>query len=150
MDSANKLHFPVRPVPSQLPITAIMSTFPPQGRLPAAGRPSHRRKFRFYPKNPGNGSISCGEKTCRAGQQCRRLGCSEAETQHSRTSPGDGESTPGENPQNLVIASSTRNPVRQSDFPRPPPPLPREGGGAAVCGASRRMFTILDSGSSPE
>jgi hypothetical protein len=32
------------------------------------------------------------------GTQGRRLGCSEAETQRSRTSPGDGESTPGENP----------------------------------------------------
>jgi hypothetical protein len=28
----------------------------------------------------------------------RRLGCSEAETQLSRKSPGVGESTPGENP----------------------------------------------------
>jgi hypothetical protein len=40
----------------------------------------------------------------------RRLGCSEAKTQRSRNSPADGESTPGENPNNLVIPDLIRNP----------------------------------------
>jgi hypothetical protein len=54
MDRANKLHFPVLPVPSPLPITAIMSIFP------AAGTPPHRRGLRFYSKVPKNGSVFVG------------------------------------------------------------------------------------------
>jgi hypothetical protein len=76
-----------------------------------------------------DGKLQLWRDFTKAERECRRLGCSEAETQRSRNSPGDGESTPGENPKtsSLLAQAGIRfvDPVFRGRRPLSPAPPPR-------------------------